>query len=198
MNRNRHRASRPIRDADGEYLSKSAAYYTGDTPAPYGGGAPGAFAPQLPPPQRRDAWRQGGGFLAALRRQKTYRGAPMEEQQPDRLPAHQQPRDVVPVETWGEVVSLHSNGNGGSDELFFNEAREPGPPVRFTPTTAPRPAAGVCEEGALPADAEGGYNLYGREDGRQGDGLQGDGVGGWSGRVHRESREARMERFAAA
>lgn len=196
MNRNRHRVSRPVRDADGEYLSKSAAYYTGEGPAPYSG--PGAFSP---PPQRRDAWRAGGGgFLAALGRQKTYRGAPMEEQQPDLLPAHQQPRDVVatsqPVETWGEVVSLHSTSRG-SDELYFNEAREPGPPVRFTPTTAPRPAAGQYAEGELPAGAEGGYNLYRAEDGRGGSEDRGD-VGGWGVRPHRESREARIERFAAA
>lgn len=196
MNRSRHRASWPIRDdADGECLSKSGVSHTG--PAPYD--APAAAAAAAPPPQRRDTWRQGGGgLLAALRRQNTYRGAPMEEQHPDLLPAHQQPRDVVttharPAEMWGEVVSLRDSG----DELYLNEARGvgdgagAGAPVRFTPTTAPRPAAGEYAEGEL-AGAPGEYNLY-REDGRGND-LSETGRG----RRHRESREARIERFAAA
>lgn len=192
MNRNRHRASRPIRDADGEYLSKSPAYFTGEGFVP---GSGPAAQPSAPPPQRRDAWRQGG-FLSALRRQKTYRGAPMQDPHPDMLPAHQQPRDMrrVPEEesSWGEVVSLRDSG----DELYFNEARSAreGPPVRFTPTTAPRPAAESYSEGELGgAPAE--YNLYHRE----GPGGRGDGseTGGLLGR-HRESRDARIERFAAA
>lgn len=164
MNRNRHRASRPVRDADGQYINKSD--WSG------------------PPPQRRDEPR---GFLGAFRRQNTYRGTAM--QHPDMLPSHQQPNDYSTrqIETWGEVESLHS-----SDELGgFNEARHVGgPPVRFTPTTAPRPAADTYTEGELD-DAPAEYNLY-REDERGND-LSETGK-----RNHKESKAAKLDRFAAA
>lgn len=161
-----------------------------------------AGAMPAPPPR--------AGLLGGLfRRQNTYRGAPMEQQHPDALPAHQQPSDVATrqeeLPMWGEVVSL---GGGGeeNDELFFNEARdvERDAPVRFTPTTAPRPAAETYEEGEVPAEwAERGYNMYGSaaegQEGQQG-GARGErDLAETSGRGlgrHRESREARMERFA--
>ncbi|KAI4601908.1 hypothetical protein KJ359_010774 [Pestalotiopsis sp. 9143b] len=125
MNRSRHRAMRPIRDADGEYINKSD--WAG-----------------APPPQRREGKR--GGFLGALRRAGTRRRN-QEPANPDALPMHQQPGDMQTrqVAEWGEVSSLHD-----SDRLYFNDGDdrdEHGPPVQIKPTTAPRPAAGVYEEG---------------------------------------------------
>lgn len=181
--------------------------------------AAAAAAGAMPAPPQR------AGLLGGLfRRQNTYRGAVMEQQQqqqhPDALPAHQQPSDVATrrweeeqVPVWGEVVSLGGGREDDNDELFFNEARdvdEGGAPVRFTPTTAPRPAAERYEEGEVPAErAERGYDMYGWSDdaagAREGAQVQGARAGGQrdlaetSGRGlgrHRESREARMERFA--
>lgn len=172
MNRNRHRASRPVRDADGEYINKSD--YAGPS-APYGA-----------PPQRRDE-RQG--FFSAFRRHPTYRGAEVTD--PDVLPTHQQPGDMATrqVETWGEVVSLHD-----SDQLYFNEARDAsvdshGPPVRFSPTTAPRPAADSYAEGDV---GQGDFNLY--RDNETGRDISEVGQQ----KKHREDKAARIERFAAA
>lgn len=84
LNRNGHRASRPIRDADGEYISKSD--YWG----------------QGPPPQRRQGFRPLLGSLPFRRR---------EPEDPDMLPVHQQPGQMQKrqVDTWGEVVSLHDS-----------------------------------------------------------------------------------------
>ncbi|KAK9423388.1 hypothetical protein SUNI508_04282 [Seiridium unicorne] len=120
MNRSRHRASRPIRDADGEYINKSDHY-----------GAP---------PQRREGKR---GIFGAFRRREAA-GPPMD---PDMLPMHQQPGDMQTrqVATWGEVSSLHD-----SDRLYFNDGAdrdEHGPPVKIKPTTAPQPAADTYAEG---------------------------------------------------
>ncbi|KAI1855907.1 hypothetical protein JX265_011990 [Neoarthrinium moseri] len=120
MNRSRHRAQRPIRDVDGEYINKSDHY-----------GAP---------PQRREGKR---GILGAFRRRGTA-GPPMD---PDMLPVHQQPGDMQTrqVATWGEVSSLHD-----SDRLYFNDGEdrdEHGPPVQIKPTTAPQPAADTYAEG---------------------------------------------------
>ncbi|KAI3398905.1 hypothetical protein diail_8228, partial [Diaporthe ilicicola] len=130
LNRNRHRASRPIRDADGEYISKSDYY---------GQGAP---------PQRQQGLRPLLGALPFRRREPV---------DPDVLPMHQQPGQMQTrqVETWGEVVSLHD-----SDRLYFNEGDdrdEHGPPVQFTSTTAPRPAADEYNEGEVAGEE---YNLY--------------------------------------
>ncbi|ETS79865.1 hypothetical protein PFICI_07394 [Pestalotiopsis fici W106-1] len=132
MNRTRHRAMRPIRDADGEYINKSD--YIGA------------------PPQRREGKR---GFLGAFRRRQTAQ----QPINPDMLPMHQQPGDVqthqVPAASWGEVSSLHD-----SDRLYFNDGDdrdEHGPPVQIKPTTAPRPAADVYAEGDV---SHMDYDLY--------------------------------------
>lgn len=162
LNRNRHRASRPIRDADGEYINKSDYY---------GQGAP---------PQRRQGLKPFLGALPFRRREPV---------DPDVLPMHQQPGQTQTrqVDTWGEVVSLHD-----SDRLYFNEGEdrdEHGPPVQFTSTTAPRPAAGQYNEGEL-SDRE--YNLY-QEDQKGNDHSE-------TGKrtTQRENRAARAERFAAS
>ncbi|KAF7534781.1 hypothetical protein G7054_g5923 [Neopestalotiopsis clavispora] len=131
MNRTRHRAMRPIRDADGEYINKSD--YRG------------------PPPQRREGKR---GFLGAFKRRQTADQQPIN---PDMLPMHQQPGDVQThqVPAWGDVSSLHD-----SDRLYFNEGEdrdEHGPPVEIKPTTAPRPAADVYNEGDV---SHVDYDLY--------------------------------------
>lgn len=172
MNRNRYRASRPLRDQDGEYVTKSDYY-------------PGAGGP-APPPQRRHA---RPAFFSRLTRGH-YRGVSPTRQpmNPDALPMHQQPNQMHTrqVAEWGEVRSLA----GESDELVFNEARDQREdvPVRFTPTTAPRPAAEAYEEGD---SGVGEYNLY-QDDARGNDLSE-------TGRMkQRETRAARVERFANA
>lgn len=170
MNRNRSRARRPRRDADGEYLHKSDHY---------GGPAP-------------LQQRQGGfrGLVGALpfRRQ----GTAAEPLNPDALPMHQQPSEFntrhEPVETWGEVQSLHD-----SDRLQFNDGQErdaPGLP-HFHSTTAPQPAADSYIEGdEHVADRE--YNLY-QEDARGHD-LSETGKR----KKQREDKAARIDRLTAA
>jgi hypothetical protein len=100
------------------------------------------------------------------------------------LPAHQQSTDMqtrqVEVPAWGEVSSLHSD-----DRLEFNEPA----PIRMKSTTAPGPAAEVYNEGDVGNRT---YDLY-SEDKHGNDGSE---VGHVS--KHRETKAARMERFAAA
>lgn len=174
MNRNRSRALRPRRDADGEYLHKSDHY------------GPSSAMQQRQP--------TGGlrGLVGALpfRRPGGPTSAPVD---PDVLPMHQQPSQFTtrhePVETWGEVQSLHD-----SDRLYFNDGQEREAPdelPRFHSTTAPRPAADSYNEGdEHVADQE--YNLY-QEDARGNDLSE-------TGRrkKQRESRDARIERLTAA
>lgn len=172
MNRSRSRAMRPKRDADGEYLHKSDQY--------------GAPAPL------RQRHQTGGlrGIVGALpfRRQGTA-AAPVD---PDALPMHQQPSEFMtrrePVDTWGEVQSLHD-----SDRLYFNDGQEREAPdmPRFNSTTAPQPAADSYIEGdEHVADQE--YNLY-REDSKGNDLSE-------TGRrkKQRENKAARIERLTAA
>lgn len=172
MNRNRSRSMRPKRDADGQYLHKSDYY-----------GAPS------PVQQRHQA---GGlrGLIGAFpfRRQ----GADAAPLNPDALPMHQQPSEFTtrhePVETWGEVQSLHD-----SDRLIFNDGQEREPPglPRFNSTTAPRPAADSYVEGdEHVADQE--YNLY-QEDARGND-LSETGKR----KKQREDKAARIDRLTAA
>ena len=168
LNRTRYRASRPIRDADGEYISKSDHY-----------GAP---------PQRRHGRRGllGLGALGGAGAGAAYahRG------DPDMLPAHQQVSDMhtrqVALEpAWGEVSSLHD-----SDRLYFNDGEsrdEHGPPVRMKSTTAPRAAADEYNEGDV-GNRE--YSLYAEDE----NGNDHSEIGHTS--KHRMSKEARLERFA--
>lgn len=82
--------------------------------------------------------------------------------------------------------------NAAGDRLYFNEGEdrdEHGLPVQFTPTTAPRPAAGEYNDGEI-SDRE--YNLY-QED-QNGNDLSETGKR----TKQRESRAARAERFAAS
>lgn len=88
------------------------------------------------------------------------------------------------------VNNLHCTPAG--DRLYFNEGEDRddhGPPVQFTSTTAPRPAAGEYNEGDI-SDRE--YNLY-QEDQNGNDRSE---VGKRT--KQRESRAARAERFAAS
>lgn len=174
MNRSRSRALRPKRDADGEYLHKSDHYGP-------------------PSPAHLQQRHQGGGLrglVGALpfRRQGTA-AAPAD---PDALPMHQQPSQFMtrhePVETWGEVQSLHD-----SDRLYFNDGQERDAPElpRFNSTTAPRPAADSYNEGDEHVAGQE-YNLY-QEDARGNDLSE-------TGRrkKQRESKDARIERLTAA
>ena len=165
MNRSRYRLSRPIRDADGEYITKSDHY-----------GAP---------PQRRHGKRALWGPDGFGR----HGMAPVAH--PDQLPPHQQFSDIqsrqVEVPSWGEVSSLHD-----SDRLYFNDGAsrdEHGPPqpVRMTSTTAPRPAAGVYNEGIV-GDIEYAPTAEGEP----------ANVLSEAGTNHRENKRARLERLEAA
>lgn len=171
LNRSRARANRPIRDADGEYINKSA----------YAGGA-------APPPQRHEMpfFGRFGAFRPS--RPNGFVG------NPDALPSHQQPGDVQQtrqVAQWGEISSLHGSG----DELYFNDGtqRDPheqdGPPVRFTSTTAPRPAADEYTEGDV---GNRDFHLY--EEDEKGNDISETGKS----RKQRESRDARVERLVEA
>lgn len=169
MNRTRYRLSRPIRDADGELITKSDHY-----------GAVGA------PPQR---WHDFGRRGVAGRR-----AAPVAH--PDQLPAHQQFADIqerqVEVPAWGDVSSLHD-----SDRLYFNDGASrdehgPPPPVRMTSTTAPRPAAGVYNEGVVDDvivnDVEYGQPIESEHGTSHAE----------TGRNHRENKAARLDRLQAS
>ena len=169
ISRKRYRNSRPIRDADGEYITKSDGQHHGL------------------PPQRRHGLKGLRGF--------TFRGAAAAPPpaNPDALPAHSQLGDArtrqvalaAPAE-WGDVSSLHD-----SDRLEFNDGQGAGGagPVRMTSTTAPRPAAGVYTEGNVGDRV---YGLY-SEDKHGNDHSE---VG--KTKRHNESKAARMERLAAA
>ncbi|KAH9883546.1 hypothetical protein F4778DRAFT_630243 [Xylariomycetidae sp. FL2044] len=172
MNRSRYRASRPIRDPDGEYINKSD----------HIGAAP---------PQRRHG---GGGFFGFRRGAGAGMGlggnhGPPPD--PDMLPVQPgvgdfQTRQVEVPPTWGEVSSLHD-----SDRLYFNEGEDRdqhGPPVRIKSTTAARPAAEEYQEG----DTGGETTRMYQEDEHGNDHSE---VGRNS--KHRMSREARLERQLA-
>ncbi|KAK3390126.1 hypothetical protein B0H63DRAFT_538286 [Podospora didyma] len=178
INRTRYRLSRPLRDADGEYISKS--------------GHLGM------PPQRRDK-----KYFLGLGRHNKAAAAPVITN-PDHLPPHQQLSDMherhVPVAEWGEVSSLHD-----SDRLYFNDGASrdehgPPPPVRMTSTTAPQPAAGVVNEGRAVDDLE--YGLYYPDEGQQQQWQETPLVRGQglteTGKNHKESKAAKMERLAGA
>lgn len=171
LNRNRYRSNRPIRNADGEYISK-------------------LDSPGSPPPRRQD--RRGLGMF------RRPRGAARGVTNPDMLPAHQQVGDmqtrhveVAEVPAWGEVSSLH-----GSDHLYFNDGdsrdEHGGPPVRFTSTTAPRPAADEYNEGD-PGDGH--YGLDPEDKIHDSDDHGGD--LGQMRNHHRENKAARVERLEA-
>jgi hypothetical protein len=107
------------------------------------------------------------------------------------LPAHQEVGDIqtrqVEVPTWGDVSSLHD-----SDRLYFNDGDsrdEHGPPIRMKSTTAPRPAAEEYNEGNVGDRV---YGLY--QDDEHGNDQSEVGKT----RKHRESKAARVERFAAS
>jgi hypothetical protein len=170
MNRSRVRLDRPIRDADGEYLSKSDHY-----------GAP---------PQRRHGRRPFLG-LDGFGRNGIAGGRAPHVANPDQLPAHEQFADIqerqVEVPAWGDVSSPHD-----SDRLYFNDGASrdehgPPPPLRMNSTTAPRPAAGVYNEGIV-GDVE--YEPTPEEESTSGPKHM------W--RNHRESKAAKLERLEVA
>ncbi|KAH8890661.1 hypothetical protein GQ53DRAFT_747384 [Thozetella sp. PMI_491] len=167
LNRSRYRSKRPIRDADGEYISKSAGYGL--------------------PPQRRDG-HQGFGPFHRLRGSPAVAPAPAN---PDMLPVQPQVSDMqtrrVEAPQWGEVSSLHD-----SDRLYFNDGDsrdEHGPPVHIKSTTAPRPAAAEYNEGEV------GDMYYGEdpEDMQETDEHWNTGKVS----NHRERKAARVERLEA-
>ena len=168
INRTRYRNSRPIRDADGEYITKSDAQNHGL------------------PPQRRHGLKGLRGL--------TFRGAAAPAGNPDVLPPHSQLGDArttrrfevpPPAHQWGDVSSLHD-----SDRLEFNDGQDPGgPPVRMTSTTAPRPAAHEYVEGDVGDRV---YGLY-AEDEHGNDHSETGRT-----KMHNESKAARMERLVAS
>lgn len=120
------------------------------------GGFFGALGGGMPPPPPFAAMQRPGGFSGGWQPPPPPPPAVMMMMMgggdPDRLPMHQQPNQYTtrlePVEDqWAEVQTLRGSGvwegSGGGRRRRDSDA----PPVVFTATTAPRPAASMYIEG---------------------------------------------------